>query len=244
MNKILLLVSVLVFSISIRSFGQQTVSSYSVPKLKKQLKIDANWDKKEWKKIAAADIVNYMGDIPEFKPEAQVKMAYDNNNIYLIFRVKDRNVRCITNTINGPVYKDSAVEFFFSPDPELPLLYFNLETNCGGTALFHYNVIPRRDSKRLSEEEIRQIEIAHSLPEIIDPEIKESVTWTLEYRIPFTILEKYSKVIRPAKGVEWSANFYKIAENSSNPHYITWSKIDKSKPDFHVPQAFGKLIFE
>lgn len=244
MNKTLLLLSFLIVTLSIESPSQQSGSSYSVPKLKKQLKIDASWDKKEWKKIPAADIVNYMGNIPEFQPEAQVKMAYDNNNIYLIFRVKDRNVRCITNTINGPVYKDSAVEFFFSPDPELPLLYFNLETNCGGTALFHYNVIPRRESKRLSEEEIRQIEIAHSLPEIIDPEIKESVTWTLEYRIPFALLEKYSKITRPAKGVEWRANFYKIAENSSNPHYITWSKIDKPKPDFHVPQAFGKLTFE
>jgi hypothetical protein len=222
----------------------QDTSVYKVAMAKKPLKIDAKWDKKEWKKVVPADIVNYMGKVPEFKPEAQVKMMYDKDNIYLIFKVKDRNVRCITNKINGPVWQDSAVEFFFAPDGASPLLYFNLETNCGGTPLLHYNVIPRRESKRLTEEEIKQIEIAHSLPEITDPEIKEPVTWTLEYRIPLSLLEKYSKVSRPGKGVEWRANFYKIAENSSNPHYITWSKIDKPKPDFHVPQSFGKLIFE
>ncbi len=241
---ITLILSAFIFtSFSIKNEAQD-VSVYKVTMLKKPVKIDAKWDKKEWKKVPAADIVNYMGKVPEFKPEAQVKMMYDKDNIYLIFRVKDRNVRCITNTINGPVWQDSAVEFFFSPDADLPLLYFNLETNCGGTPLLHYNVVPRKESKRLSEEEIRQIEIAHSLPELTDPEIKEPVTWTLEYKIPLSLLEKYSKVTRPVKGVEWKANFYKIAENSSNPHYITWSEIDKPKPDFHVPQAFGKLVFE
>jgi len=218
--------------------------SYKVTMLKKPVKIDANWDKPVWKKVKAVQISNYMGPLPEFKPEAEVKMVYDKDNIYLIFKVKDRNVRCITNKINGPVWQDSAVEFFFSPDMDSPLLYFNLETNCGGTPLLHYNVIPRKESKRLSEDEIKQVEIAHSLPEIIDPEIKELVTWTLEYKIPLSLLEKYSKISRPAKGIVWKANFYKIAENSSNPHYITWSKIDKPKPDFHVPQAFGLLIFE
>ncbi len=240
----ILLLGTLLLTIFSFKTESQNGSVYKVAIAKKPVKIDAYWNKKEWKKVPATDIINYMGKIPEFKPEAQVKMMYDKDNIYLIFRVKDRNVRCITNKINGPVWQDSAVEFFFSPDSNSPLLYFNLETNCGGTPLLHYNVIPRRESKRLTEEEIKQIEIAHSLPEITDPEIKEPVTWTLEYRIPLSLLEKYSKVSRPAKGVEWRANFYKIAENSSNSHYITWSKIDKPKPDFHVPQSFGKLIFE
>jgi len=247
MKKILLAVLLLGFFTASHSQTQGTAQvekEYKVSRLKKTMKIDGDWNKSQWKKIKPAEITNYMGKVPEFKPEAQVKMMYDKDNIYLIFQVRDRYVRCITNKINGPVWQDSAVEFFFSPDSTLPLLYFNLEMNCGGTPLLNYNVIPRRESKRLTEPEIREIEIAHSMPEITDPENKEPVTWTLEYRIPFTLLEKYSRVTRPAKGVEWRANFYKIAENSSNPHYITWSKIDKPKPDFHVPQSFGILKFE
>jgi hypothetical protein len=222
----------------------QNIATYKVVMTKKPVKIDANWDKPVWKKTPVADIVNYMGKVPEFKPEAQVKMMYDKDNIYLIFKVKDKNVRCITNKINGPVWQDSAVEFFFSPDAGSPLLYFNLETNCGGTPLLNYNIIPRKESKKLTDDEIKQIEIAHSLPEIIDPEINEPVTWTLEYKIPLSLLEKYSKVTHPAKGVEWRANFYKIAENSTNPHYITWSKIENQKPNFHLPQFFGSLKFD
>jgi len=238
------LAAVLLLFVSTGLVYPQSPQSYTVPQLKKNMKIDADWNKKEWKKVKPVDISNYMGIVPAFKPGAQAKMMYDKENIYVIFRVKDKFVRCITNKINGPVWQDSAVEFFFSPDTAKPLLYFNLETNCGGTALLHYNVIPRRESKRLTEDEIRQVEMAHSLPELIDPEIKDDVTWTLEYRIPLALLEKYSSVTRPGKGVVWKANFYKIAEVSSNPHYITWSKIDKPKPDFHVPQAFGFIKFE
>ncbi len=108
----------------------------------------------------------------------------------------------------------------------------------------HYNLVPRKESKQLEPDDIEKIEMAHSLPELIDPEISDPVTWTLEYRIPFVMLEKYSKVTRPETGVEWRANFYKIAENSSNPHYITWSVVENSKPNFHLPRFFGHLKFK
>lgn len=222
----------------------QKGSVYNVARLKKPMKIDANWDKKEWKKAETLEITNYMGKMPGFKPVAKARMMYDNENVYVIFQVQDKNVRCLTKDINGPVYKDSAVEFFFAPDQNFPLKYFNLETNCGGTPLLYYNLIPRRESKELSVEDIRKIEIVTSLPRIIDPEIGENVTWTIEYRIPLSMLEKYASITRPQKGVEWKANFYKIAENSTNPHYITWSVVENDKPNFHMPKFFGKLVFE
>ena len=248
MKSIITKISLITILIVIYSFTNKTFMKkeqvYNVTRLKQPMKIDAAWDKPQWKNVQPVAITNYMGDIPGFKPEAQAKMMYDDENLYVIFHVVDRYVRCLTNKINGPVWEDGAVEFFFAPDPQKPLLYFNLETNCGGTALMHYNLVPRKESKALTEEEIKKVEIAHTLPSLIDPEMKEPVTWTLEYRIPLSILLKYSQVTRPASGVVWKANFYKIAENSSNPHYITWSVVEAEKPDFHRPEFFGKLIFE
>jgi len=248
MKNIIQKISLITIIVVIYSFSTETMmkkeSVYKVARLKQPIKIDASWDKPQWKNIQPVDITNYMGAIPGFKPEAQAKMMYDDANLYVIFHVKDRYVRCITKEINGPVWEDGAVEFFFAPDPKAPLIYFNLETNCGGTPLMHYNLVPRKESKELSPDDIRNIEIAHTMPQITDPEMKDPITWTLEYRIPLTMLEKYGKITRPGKGVGWKANFYKIAENSSNPHYITWSVIEIEKPDFHRPEFFGKLIFE
>jgi hypothetical protein len=219
-------------------------SVYKVVRLSKPMKIDGNWNKEQWQKAGTLDITNYMGKIPGFKPVAKAKMIYDNENIYVIFQVQDRYIRCLAKEINGPVYQDSAVEFFFAPDPNSPLKYFNLETNCGGTPLLHYNLVPRKESKKLDVGDIKKVEIFSSLPKTIDPEISEPVTWTIEYKIPIAMLEKYAPLTRPAKGVEWKANFYKIAENSTNPHYITWSVIELEKPNFHAPEFFGKLVFE
>jgi hypothetical protein len=248
MKAIVIFISIVVLVASICSFSSKneikSASTYTVTRLKQPMKIDGNWDKPQWKGVQGIEVTNYMGPVPAFRPVAKAKMMYDAENIYVIFQVQDQYVRCLTDKINGPVWKDSAVEFFFAPDSDVPNHYFNLETNCGGTPLMHFNLVPRKESKELDIEDIKKVEIFHSIPGLIDPEKIDPVTWTLEYRIPLAMLEKYSKVTHPQKGVKWRANFYKIAENSSNPHYITWSFVDNPKPDFHLPEFFGTLIFE
>lgn len=217
---------------------------YKVLRLPGPMKIDGNWKKPEWQNAESLELHNYMGQAPGFQPVVQAKMMYDDENLYVIFQVNDRYVRCITNLINGPVWEDSCVEFFFSPDNDLPERYFNLEVNCGGIPLMHYNIIPGKNTRILEAGEISIIEIAHSLPQSIDPELTDPVTWTIEYRIPLILVEKYSGLTRPGPGVEWRANFYKIAENNSNPHYITWAPVVNPVPNFHLPEFFGMIKFQ
>lgn len=230
------------------SFKTQQLSEkhsiYTVKKLTTLIKIDANWNKPQWQNIEAIDLNNLMGEAPVFRPVVNAKMMYDAENIYVIFKVEDRYVRCVAKNINGAICDDSAVEFFFSPDENEPDKYFNLEINCGGTPLMFYNIVPRKDYKILDPVDIQQIEIAHSLPQIIDPEIAEPITWTIEYRIPVTLLQKYSNVTQPKPGSTWRGNFYKCGDKTSNIHYLTWALVDNKNPDFHLPQFFGVLKFE
>ncbi len=208
------------------------------------IKIDADWDKAIWKECEEMHLTNCMGKIPGFFPDVRVKAMYDKGNIYVIFKVKDRFVRCLTDKINGKVWEDSCVEFFFSPDISYPERYFNLEVNCGGTPLMHYNLIAGEKITELKTSDIQGIEIASTLPEIIDPEIRDNVSWNIEYRIPFSLLERYSKISVPEPGVIWRGNFFKISENSSNPHYLTWSEVKHDFPNFHIPEYFGILHFK
>jgi hypothetical protein len=219
-------------------------SVYQVDKLNGPLKIDTIWSKPQWKNIKAACVTNYMGEVPGFQPVVQAKMMYDRDNLYVIFHVEDRFIRCITKDFNGPVWEDSCVEFFFAPDIKYPERYFNLEINCGGTPLMHYNTIAGKETRIIDPAEIAKIEIAHTMPQIVDPEIKDLSSWSVEYRIPVKMLEKYADVTYPGPGVEWRANFYKIAENNSNPHFMTWSVVINDKPNFHIPQYFGLLKFQ
>jgi len=205
--------------------------------------IDANWDKPCWRGVQAALIGNYMGDKPAHFPDTRVKIAYDDQALYLIFRVEDKYVRAVAADHQDDVYKDSCVEFFFAPDAESPGDYFNLETNCGGAMLFQFHSPAGDEHIEIPQSQFSRIEIASSLPRTIAPEIPDPVTWTVEYRLPLAILDEYCKVTRPAPGVAWRANFYKCADETSHPHWLTWSPVDNSTPNFHLPKFFGILEF-
>jgi hypothetical protein len=216
-------------------------------KVKRQvipLKGDSGWGKSPWKDIPAQSIHNYMGKKPDHFPKAEVKLAYDNTAICVMFRVEDRYVRAVATEHQDNVYRDSCVEFFFTPDSDVSIGYFNFEMNCGGTMLFHFQPMPGKDRIVIPKSELNKIRSAHSLPRIVDPEISEPVTWTVEYRIPITLLERYCQVTTPAPNAVWRANFYKCADNTSHPHWLTWSPVDLPNPNFHFPQSFGILKFE
>jgi hypothetical protein len=229
-----------IFMISV-AYSSDLPLVYKVSKLKKFMKIDANWDKAQWKKVKEIPIVNFMGKLPAFQPVVTAKMMYDTENIYLIYKVQDRHVRIQNTKFNGPVSTDACVEFFFSPDSDWPLRYFNVEINAGGTGLMAYH----KDGKRtnVKEEDFNVVEIAHTLPKKLEQEISEPVTWFLEFKMPISLLAKYGNFTQPKRGVLWKANFYKTSSRSTNPHYITWNFIQNPVPQFHLPQYFGKLMF-
>lgn len=216
--------------------------SYTAKKLSQPIKMDSEWNKAPWSEIDPLHLSEYMGDEPIHRPRVQVKAAYDQQAVYLIFKVEDRYVKSIREQYQDPVYKDSAVEFFFCPADDTSKGYFNLEVNCGGTALFRHQSMQGKIP--IPHSVFKDVEIAHSLPRTVDPEIQDPVTWTLEMRLPVQILEEYYDITRPESGARWRANFYKIADESSYPHYLTWSKVNHPKPNFHLPQYFGMLNFE
>jgi hypothetical protein len=149
---------------------------YQVQPLKTAIEIDGDWDKEVWKKVEAIEIVHRMGADPAFIPKTKAKLLYDEEYIYGIFKVEDRYVQCKVQEINGPVSTDSCVEFFFSPYEKHPLKYFNLEINCGGVPLLHYVTVPRKEYLFLDAEQVERIEIAHSMPREVFPELVADTT--------------------------------------------------------------------
>ncbi len=219
-------------------------STYKVARTEIRPQIDAIWDKKPWTGIEPLQLDHFMGEEPDHFPITQAKIAFDSEAIYVIFKVLDRYVKAVAQKNQGPVWKDSCVEFFFSPENSTEKGYFNLEMNCGGTMLFHHQMEPRTNQNPISDELIQQIDVAHTLPSIVDPEIEGDTTWIVEYRIPFAILGDYHTFTIPQSGTLWRANLYKCADETSHPHWLTWAPVDVPHPDFHRPEFFGVLEFE
>jgi hypothetical protein len=220
------------------------MSVYSVTRWNGPINIDAQWEKDPWARVSPLRLEHHMGNIPKHFPAVEAKLAYDETRIYLIFRVNDRYVCARKESFQERVCEDSCVEFFFTPGDDISDGYFNLEVNCGGTALFHHQKGRGIADTAITRLDFRQVSIAHSLPKKIDPEIAEPVTWAVEYSLPVSILANYAPVSQPEPGVIWRANLYKCADGSSHPHWLTWALVEAPSPDFHRPECFGRLVFE
>ena len=224
--------------------GSEMYKKYEVAKVKKAVEFDGKWNQGVWKDVESLDVKNFMGEEPEHKPKTQAKLLYDDKFVHVMFRVEDKYVRSVAQNYHDSVCVDSCAEFFFTPGDDLGTGYFNFEINSGGTMLVSHQLGRGKEVKPLETADCDKIEIYHSMPKIVDPEIQEPTTWVIQYRVPFDVLEKYCAVKRPAPGVEWRANFYKCADKTSKPHWLTWSIVDRPNPDFHVPESFGTLEFK
>lgn len=204
----------------------------------------AVWDAPEWANAEIGSISHFPWGHGGFAPNAQFKLQYSPSAIHVIYKVDDRFVRSVTTTYGGAVWEDSCVEFFFCPSGEISAGYFNLEVNCGGALLIAHQNGRDVDRVPVVAADARRVTVAHSMPEVVDPEISEPVVWTLEVRLPLDLLVGYASIVTPEPGVVWHSNFYKCAETNSHPHWGSWAPIRTPHPDFHRPEFFGKLSFD
>ena len=243
---VVLMVAWLVSLFAAQSHAEEKPMIYRVARVKQKIAVDASWDSDSWRDIKPLQLNHFMGTKPEHFPKVQARLAYDDDSVHVIFRVDDQYVRAVAKKHQDAVYRDSCVEFFFTPSGEAEQGYFNLEMNCGGTMLMYYQRSPEHKSVPISSTDLSRIKVSHSLPKIVDPEITEPTRWTVAYRLPVAMFKKYfsAEFQQPAPGVTWRTNLYKCADDSSHPHWLTWSPVKFERPDFHRPQSFGSLVFE
>lgn len=204
---------------------------------------DSNWDRPPWDKVPELRIDQFMGERPAHLPRVAAKLGWDADALYVTFRVEDAYVRAVARQHQDAVCMDSCVELFFCPGMDIARGYFNLELNCGGTALFNFQKLPRQSPTPITAKHLAQLTISRSLPHIVEPEIQEPVIWFVGCRVPFAVLTAYCPFALPEAGGTWRANLYKCGDKTSHPHWLTWSPIARPRPDFHVPDQFGTLTF-
>ncbi len=173
-----------------------------------------------------------------YKPDVSFSIAYNEEGIFLKYFVMEKAIRAVYTQANEPVYKDSCVEFFISlpNDPS----YYNLEFNCIGTCLMGYR--SSRHNRTLLPEEVIS-KIRHEA--IIENDRDGGAVvfkWSLILSIPLDVFAFHQNL--SLQGQRCKANFYKCGDELPEPHYLCWNNIVSDKPDFHLPQYFGTLVFE
>lgn len=220
---------------------------YLVQRAIKKPQLNGHWDDPAWTHAAVAHIDNFHPASSEHHPRTQAKIIYDDERLYVIFRVQDRYVICTRTENQSLTSKDSCVEIYFEPVPGQG--YFNFEMNCGGALLLFYVTDPTRCAVGIFKEKqilphslIDTIGIFHSMPRTIPVEIKEPIEWTVEFFVPYTLFKPYVGDVRPSRGQTWRGNFFKCSVESSHPHWASWNPIGQEL-NFHLPKHFGRFKF-
>jgi hypothetical protein len=153
----------------------------------------------------------------------------------LQYAVTEAHLQAAHGKTNEPVYQDSCVEFFISFDDGA--LYYNFEFNCIGTVLAGYGR-SRTERSWLPEDVLQTIRCQSMIQR---GGSKNNVQWELTVALPVQVFCFHS--FSSLRGINARANFYKCGDGLPVPHFVAWSNIESDKPDFHLPQFFGTLLF-
>ncbi|MEI7675731.1 MAG: carbohydrate-binding family 9-like protein [Bacteroidales bacterium] len=171
-----------------------------------------------------------------YKPITAFSIARDDERIYVNFFVRGNCLRALYSEDQSEVWTDSCVEFFLNDIQTEE--YYNFEFNCIGTC-YAAKRKNRTDYKLLTKDELSQVKRYANLGHKPFQEMQGLFAWDLLISIPFSLIGLDGENL-PEKIL---GNFYKCADGTALPHFLSWSPIDTPKPDFHRPEFFGELYF-
>lgn len=168
--------------------------------------------------------------------ETNVNIYHDGARIYFVFDGADDQVVTTHLARDSPVWKEDAVEIFLSPFDLRH--YFEIEVSPRGT-LFDA-MIHSPDGRRETMEVDRDWNCGDLFAAVrYEREIDVDARFTTVIAVPFVCLD----VAVPLPGKRWRANFFRIDRHPGGDEFTAWRPTGRTPPDFHVPAAFGELLF-
>lgn len=184
---------------------------------------------------------NWAKEFP-YAPKVSFSAAHNGTHLFLTFRVDETYTMALVDTDNGPVWTDSAVEFFISFDDSG---YYNFEFNCIGKALLGFRKT-KPEVTHAGAEVMATIRRGSTLGEATFAERIADKPYGNHWELTVIIPAKafFAHDFATLDGLSARANVYKCGDGLSKPHFLSWRPIETPQPNFHVPQFFGEVEFE
>lgn len=199
-----------------------------------QLKVEDPWETPEnGQAVSLSDSTG--GSLPRL--ETKVYCFQDEHSLSVLFAGEDDSVTASYREHDDPLYEEDVLEIFLAP--ETLTTYWEIEVNPLG-AIFDARVSsPYGTRGAMSVDRGWTCEGLQAFQKR-DRNLSEG-TWRFStlISIPFRSLS----VPVPAPGDRWRANFFRIDRHPSGDEFTAWQATARKPPDFHVPAAFGYLLF-
>jgi alpha-galactosidase len=196
-----------------------------------EISLDARHPAPEWQSALPITFCSdWRGSNPDPQRQTEISVLWTPSMLSLRFVCRYRELFIFDDSNpNGRrdhLWNRDVAEAFLQPDPSRPRYYREFEVSPNGMWI-DLDIFPGglSDLKSGLTRSVWLDESQH--------------TWSAELAIPMKAL---TESFDPA--VTWRVNFYRVEGPREPRFYSAWQATRTPKPNFHVPEAFGKLRFE
>jgi len=233
------------------SAGAQDLPEYVCWKTSGPVLVDGAGDEAAWQQAAPMALVDVLsiGDPRPHSRPTEVRMLWDDENLYVLFVAADPDVWSSLTERDDPLWDEEVVEIFFDPVGEA-LDYAEIEVNSLNTIV---DLLVTRTPRRKSFFEWSpRLETAVQVGGTINDPDDTDQYWSMEIAMPWEALKTDisdvvgDRSLPPRDGEQWRFNFYRyerIREGGveTEIEYSAWSPTGEI--NFHMPERFGIVIF-
>lgn len=207
------------------------IPRYEVHRSPSAILIDGTPNEKAWTAAPPIQFLFPWDSQTGAKQKTTARALWDDDNLYVSYVCEDTDITVTRTEHDAPTYLDDAVEFFVNPMPSQADMYYGLEMNAGGVL---YDYVMYRSKYLFKQFDLRGVKLATSID-------RPGNRWTLEVAIPWSNFDGLAK--RPTAGTTWRANLNRWDGTEPNRRMSNWSDPMQPRPNPHVPERFGELIF-
>jgi len=223
------------------------IPNYRVCRCSCPIKIDGHLDKSDWTTADPIPFTKFEHQPEDSKPlrqNTEVKALWDDQNLYLAFRVQDCEVWASMRNHDARLFLEECVEIFVDPDGD-GRKYVELQINSLGTVrdllidgdvenptYAQYDTMARWHFANLKK-------AVH----IYRDNLGNDTGWTLEMAIPWCEFAFSYRQWPPTAGNILRVNFYRFERSRTGKLPLELSGWSKVRGSFHQPRRFGIFVF-
>jgi len=195
-----------------------------------ELKVEASHMAGEWQNASPVTFYSdWQGKNADPSRETRVRVLWSRQHLYLRFECHYRELFTFEDSdLNGRrdhLWDRDVAEAFLQPDPSRERFYREFEVSPNGMWV-DLDIFPGG---------LADLKSGLQRSVVLD---KKAHTWTAELAIP---MKSLTTMFDPS--AIWRANFYRVEGRNEPRAYLAWQPTKTPQPNFHVPNAFGKMRF-
>lgn len=220
--------------------GAGVLPAYDILRVPSRIAIGGKLEDAAWSKAPSAGPFHFNWWKSGEKEQTEVRMLWDDENLYVRFYCHDRHISAKVTERHGPVSNDDCVEIFLAPNPQKVTNYYTFEINAIGTMLNRnksdwWTGPPTWEPVGV----VYRTSLQSSTPK---RESDADHDWVVDLAIPFRNFAHDAAHTPPRPGDIWRLNLYRTG-GITNRQNSSWSPIPAQVHSFHTPTAFGMVQF-